>query len=166
MQCKTMHFLVVWNSFWIVYNWVEQFYGPNESQPSNDIYIFQNFQKFTNCIFFGLDGPYLVWTIFILPDCTKSNLKGIHLFSYFYVLYIHTTQCIIFFEVIMIFFWKLIKLIFFVRFKSTYIINEWRFKKIDVQHIWAWQNRCLVRGGFRGGGNPGRGKSLKTDFPY
>ena len=21
-------------------------------------------------------------------------------------------------------------------------------------------------GGFRGGGNPGRGKSLKTDFPY
>jgi len=44
--------------------------------------------------------------------------------------------------------------------------NEVTFKKIDVQHIWAWQNRCLVRGGFPRGGNLGRGKSLKTNIPY
>ena len=38
--------------------------------------------------------------------------------------------------------------------------------KMDVQHIWAWQNQCLVRGGFPRGGNLGRGKSLKTNIPY
>jgi hypothetical protein len=57
-------------------------------------------------------------------------------------------------------------------------------KKNNVMHIWgcptmmfrrkkkmfttfgAWQNRCLVRGGFPSGGNLGRGKSLKTNIPY
>jgi hypothetical protein len=56
-------------------------------------------------------------------------------------------------------------------------------KKNNVMHIWgcptmfrrekkmfttfgAWQNRCLVRGGFPRGGNLGRGKSLKTNIPY
>jgi len=162
MQCKTMHFLVVWNSFWIVIQLGWTVLWSNESQPSNDIYIFQ-ISKSSRIVFFS-GWMVLIWCgLFSYFQMYEIQSERDSFTSYFYVLYTYYTVYY-FFEVIMIFFWKLIKLIFFVRFKSTLLLMNEGSKNWCSTHLGV-ANRCLVRGGFRGVVTLGVAKP-QNDFPY
>jgi len=54
--------------------------------------------------------------------------------------------------------------------KPIFPIRGGRFLRVDgrseIRTVAPLAAQKSDVGGFRGGGNPGRGKSLKTDFPY